>query len=107
VSFNQCLSKQTILQYYDKFSPVRFLLCLFCEWLGSLDGHKAGCLSLSILYNVATGWPISTDERGLKYPPVSGVAPHDSLRAGRDKRRHVSVDGVIGGELTLPFAGNC
>jgi hypothetical protein len=47
------------------------------------------------------------DERGLKHPSVSGVAPHDSLRTGRDKRHHVLVDGVIGGELTLPFAGNC
>jgi hypothetical protein len=37
---------------------------------------------------------------------VSGIAPHSSLCAGRDKTCYVSVDGVIGGELTLPFAGN-
>lgn len=37
---------------------------------------------------------------------VSGITPHDSLRAGHDKTCYVWVDGVIGGELTLPYADN-
>jgi hypothetical protein len=84
------------MQYYNKVS------CVIRQFRRPQDRM------LIPLHSLQCSHRMSYFDRGARVEiSVSGIAPHGSLRAGHDKTRYVWVDGVIGGELTLPYAGNC
>jgi hypothetical protein len=95
VSSRQSLTKYTVMQYYC-------VLCVIRQFRRPQDRMLIPLHSLQCSHRMSY-----LDRAARVQISVSGVAPHGSLRAAHDRTCYVWVDGVIGGELTLPYAGNC